>query len=217
MVGLAARDHADTAIHIDFAASEVGVGLIGDQLIEQQLRGCTDYPLANHHPLHAPHNCYEARLADRPGWVSLAAETDEQWRNLVALVGSPMLDASWDRRARKTHEADIDTTLAAWVAEQNRDELVIELQARGIPSAPTMSAQDFWEDAHQHTRGMWAKAQHPEMGEMDVLSMPWMVNGARPELSAAPIVGQDNDYVYGDLLGLSPEEQARLIEDGVLR
>ena len=67
IVGLMARDRTDGAVYIDFAAAEVGTTLVGDQLLEWELRGCVDEPMGNHHPQHAPHNSYECVHEDGPG------------------------------------------------------------------------------------------------------------------------------------------------------
>ena len=48
-----------------------------------------------------------------------------------------------------------------------------------------------------------------------MLALPWLVNGARIALEAAPTLGADNEYVYGDLLGVSAEELAQLTAEGI--
>ena len=45
--------------------------------------------------------------------------------------------------------------------------------------------------------------------------MPWLVDGARPAMRAAPALGEHNDYVYRELLGFTPGEQAALAAEGV--
>ena len=132
IVGLMARDHSDSAVFIDFAASEVGTTLVGDQLIEWQLRGAVDEPMGNRHPVLAPHNSYECEDSDRPGWVVLAVERDEQWRRLAEHIGDWRLDPAWDGQARKAQEPSIDAAIADWARGRDRDELVAELQALGV-------------------------------------------------------------------------------------
>ena len=215
IVGLMARDHSDGAVYIDFAAAEVGTTLIGDQLLEWQLRGCVDEPMGNHHPQLAPHNSYECLHNEDPAWIVLAIENNEQWQALAHYIDDWRLDPSWDRQARKAQEPVIDTALADWAKDRERDEIVVELQGLSIPVGPSMNAKDFYEDKHVRQRGMWTSVEHAKMGTLEVLSMPWLVNGARVEMSAAPTLGQHNDYVYSQLLTLSPEEQAALVEDGV--
>ena len=215
IVGLMARDHSDSAVLIDFAASEVGTTLVGDQLMEWQLRGTVDEPMGNHHPVLAPHNSYECEDSDRPGWVVLAVEHDEQWRRLAAHIGDWRLDPSWDQQARKAQEPAIDAAIADWARGRNREELVAELQSLGVPASPSMNVRDLYEDAHVRQRGMWTRVDHARLGDIEVLSMPWLVNGARPVMHPAPALGQHNDYVYREILGLSAEEQAALAASGV--
>ena len=215
IVGLMARDRSDGAVYIDFAAAEVGTTLVGDQLLEWQLRGCVDEPMGNHHPQLAPHNSYECVHDEAPAWIVLAVQRDEQWRRLAEQLGDWRLDPAWDRQARKAQEPVIDATLADWARGRKRDELVAALQELGIPSGPTMSAKDLYEDRHLRERGMWSSVAHAKMGPLEVLSMPWLVNGARVEMAAAPTLGQHNGYVYGELLGLSADEQQVLVADGV--
>ena len=102
-----------------------------------------------------------------------------------------------------------------WANGRERNELVNELQRVGVPAAPSMSAKDLYEDRHVRQRGMWATVDHARMGPLEVLALPWLVNGARIEMVAAPTLGQHNDPVYRDLLGLSAEEQRALIAQGV--
>ena len=215
IVGLMARDRSDGAVFIDFAASEVGTTLVGDQLIEWQLRGAVDEPMGNRHPVLAPHNSYECEDSDRPGWVVLAVERDEQWRRLAEHIGDRRLDPAWDRQARKAQEPSIDAAIADWARGRNRDELVAELQALGVAASPSMNVRDLYEDTHVRQRGMWTTVDHARLGTLEVLSMPWLVNGARPEMRPAPALGQHNDYVYREILGLSAEEHAALTDAGV--
>ena len=215
IVGLMARDRSDGAVYVDFAASEVGTTLVGDQVLEWQLRGCVDEPMGNRHPQLAPHNSYECTHDDGPAWVVLSVESNEQWRRLAEHLGDWRLEPAWDRQARKAQEQAIDAALAEWAHGRERDELVAVLQELGIPSGPSMNAKDFYEDAHLRQRGMWTSVEHAKMGALEVLSLPWIVNGARVELAAAPTLGQHNDYVYRELLGLSAEEQDALVESGV--
>jgi crotonobetainyl-CoA:carnitine CoA-transferase CaiB-like acyl-CoA transferase len=216
MVGLMARERTDGAVHVDVAAQEVGTALIGDQLLEWQQRGCVDEPLGNHHALHAPHNVYQCLpIEGEQAWLALAIESDEQWGRLAERLDDWRLDPRWDVRARKAQEPTIDATISDWTRERERDELVDELQQLGIAAAPSTTARDLYEDRHVRARGMWSAVEHAKMGRLEVLAMPWLINGARIALDAAPTLGEDDDHVYRELLGVSADEQTQLVEAGV--
>ena len=171
--------------------------------------------MGNHHPVLAPHNSYECEDSDRPGWIVLAVEHDEQWRRLAGHIGDWRLDPSWDQQARKAQEPAIDAAITDWARGRKREELVAELQALGVAASPSMNVRDLYENAHIRQRGMWTRVDHARLGDIEVLSMPWLVNGARPVMHPAPALGQHNDYVYREILGLTPEEQAALAASGV--
>ena len=216
LVGLMARDRTGGAVHVDVAAQEAGAALVGDQLVEQQLRGCVDEPLGNRHARHAPHNVYPCLpIEGERAWLALAVEADAQWARLAERIGDWRLDPRWDERARKAQEPAIDAALADWTRGRDRDATIAELQALGVPAAPSATARDLYEDPHVRARGMWTAVDHAAMGRLEVLALPWLVDGARIALRAAPVLGADNDYVYRELLGVGAEEQARLAGEGV--
>ena len=218
LVGLMARERTDGAVHVDVAAQEVGATLVGDQLLEWQLRGCVDEPLGNHHPLDAPHNVYQCLpIEGESAWLALAVESDEQWARLAERIDDWRLDPRWDARARKAQEPAIDAAIAAWTRERERDALVDELQQLGIAAAPSSTSRDLYEDEHVRARGIWSAVEHAKMGRLEVLALPWLVNGARIALDAAPTLGQDNGYVYGKLLGVDAEQQRELAASGIAR
>ncbi len=216
IAGLLARDRTDGAILVDAAAQEAGAALVGDQLLEWQLRGCVAEPLGNRHARLAPHNVYECLpIAGEQAWLALAVETDEQWARLAGRLGDWRLDPHWDARARKAQEQAIDEALADWTRGRDRDELIEELQGLGVPAAASATARDLYEDRHVRARGMWDSVEHAVMGHLEVLALPWLVNGSRIALDAAPALGADNGYVYGELLGIGAAELERLVAEGI--
>jgi crotonobetainyl-CoA:carnitine CoA-transferase CaiB-like acyl-CoA transferase len=144
--------------------------------------------------------------------MALAVEADEQWQRLAAEVGDADLDASWDGQQRKANESLIDERISAWTGGQPRDALASRLQALGIPAAPTMHARDVFEDEHLRSRGIWATVQHGRMGEVSVLGMPWLLNGARLPMRAAPLLGVDTSSLLGSRTDVSPQELEAMVD-----
>ena len=98
LVGLRARDRSGSAVFVDVAAQEAGAALVGDQLLEWQLRGCVAEPLGNRHAQHAPHNVYQCLpIEGEQAWLVLAVETDEQWARLAEHLGDWRLDLALGR------------------------------------------------------------------------------------------------------------------------
>ena len=216
LVGLRARDRSDSAIFVDVAAQEAGAALVGDQLLEWQLRDCVAEPLGNRHAHHAPHNVYQCLpIEGEQAWLVLAVETDEQWARLAEHLGDWRLDPRWDARARKAQEPAIDDAIADWTRDRDRDELIEELQGLGVAAAASATARDLYVDPHVRARGLWESVDHARLGHIEVLALPWLVNGSRIALEAAPTLGADNEYIYGELLGVGAEELAQLTAQGI--
>ena len=64
---------------------------------------------------------------------------------------------------------------------------------------------------------MSTTVEHPVMGKQVVFEVPWRYSKTPVKVhKASPIMGESNDYVFGELLGLSGEEIARLVDDKVI-
>jgi crotonobetainyl-CoA:carnitine CoA-transferase CaiB-like acyl-CoA transferase len=68
-------------------------------------------------------------------------------------------------------------------------------------------------DPHMHARGMLARIDHPELGEIVVPSTPLRLHGTEPaEPGPSPTIGQHNAEIYGGWLGL-PQDEIRELKD----
>jgi crotonobetainyl-CoA:carnitine CoA-transferase CaiB-like acyl-CoA transferase len=66
-------------------------------------------------------------------------------------------------------------------------------------------------------RGFFEPVHHEVTGTHLIPGLPFAINGERGFLRrAAPTLGRDNDDVLGGMLGLHPEELARLRESGII-
>ena len=67
-------------------------------------------------------------------------------------------------------------------------------------------------------RGFFLEKEHPEVGVRRHAGIPWRMSETECEIrSAAPIMGQDNEYVFGELLGYSGDQIADMAARGVIR
>jgi len=57
------------------------------------------------------------------------------------------------------------------------------------------------------------EVEHPERGKQVVTGPPWILSATETNLDTSPLMGQHNDYIFGDLLGLSKHEISKLRED----
>ena len=160
----------------------------------------------------APHNAYRCAGGGRNDWCTIACFTEEEWRALAGAMGSP----AWaDEPAfatllqRLEHQEELDRRIQEWTIDLNKYEVMDRLQAAGVPSAPVQSMVDRVEnDPQLQHRGAFAtQAEHPVIGRRIYEGMPMRLEQAPWAIwRHGPLIGQDNDYVLRDVLGLTAEE-----------
>jgi benzylsuccinate CoA-transferase BbsF subunit len=203
---------------IDYSQCEGVSSLIGDVLLDYEMNGRSPGRHANADELMAPHNVYQCWGVDR--WVAIAVETDEEFAALARVMGRPELAADTrfvDAASRKRNEAEIDEIVSAWTRARDRDFIANMLVQEGIAAAPSRDADDLFHDPHLSARGALVEVDHPEVGVRRFAGAPWIMSGCDVEAVHAPLLGEHNDYVFRQLLGISEEELDGLQRDGVVQ
>jgi len=202
---------------IDYSQCEGVTALIGEQLLGYELNGRLPERIGNDHPHYAPHNVYRCWGADR--WVALEAHSDEEFAAVAEVIGHPELasDARFvTMAARKQNQVELDGIIEAWTVKRDRDWVVAEFCRAGVAAAPSRDAADLYADPHLRERGAFVAVDHPELGELELVGFPWKMSGLEAPVRHAPLLGEDNDYVLGELLGLSAAELAGLRERDII-
>ncbi|MEO8697221.1 MAG: CaiB/BaiF CoA-transferase family protein [Acidimicrobiales bacterium] len=201
--------------HIDLSAIESQSCLIGDSLLEFAANGTSPRRSGNDEPGVAPHDCYRCAGDDR--WVSIVVTSDEEWARFVGAMGTPAWasdagyadsQSRWQNRHRLAH--DIET----WTSARTASEVTSILQAAGVAAIPSYPADELFADPHIVERDMVANIPGParvwpviRLGGK-LARTPLLVDRACPDM------GNDNAYVFQELLGLSEDELRGLAEDG---
>jgi crotonobetainyl-CoA:carnitine CoA-transferase CaiB-like acyl-CoA transferase len=224
MAALLRRRRTGEGCYIDVSQTEVGIMTSGTATLEAQLTGT---PTGRHGnrvaAVWAPHGAYPCRGTDE--WIAIAIQSDAQWRTLIDEMGSPQ----WARDARfataanrKANEDDLDRGVAEYTRDQVRYELMDRLQKRGISACVVQTAADRYErDEQLKARGYFVPLVHSEIGTWPIENFPAKFESMRVDVGGlpgrgAPTMGEDNDYVYCELLGLKPAEIATLKEEWVI-
>jgi crotonobetainyl-CoA:carnitine CoA-transferase CaiB-like acyl-CoA transferase len=113
--------------------------------------------------------------------------------------------------SRKTNEKELDRLVGEWCATRTNSAITASLQAKKIPAGSVMNVVDLLADPHMIARGYVVEMDHPEVGKRSVAGLPISFS-AMPQLPyfSAPLLGQHNDFVFGDLLGHNPERVQKL-------
>jgi crotonobetainyl-CoA:carnitine CoA-transferase CaiB-like acyl-CoA transferase len=198
---------------IEIAMLEAGACLTAEQVIDHAVTGATLPRLANRHPVIAPQGVY--RTADE-SWVALSTMTDDQWRDLAAVLGAHEL-ANLDVAARHDRHDELDALVGNWTATQSPDEIVDRLRPLGLPVAPLLLPQAMYDEPQLAARGYYQPLDHVRTGTRRYPGWPIRFSFLPAHHRAGPpSLGQHNENVLTGELGLSEAELVRLAEDRVI-
>ncbi len=164
----------------------------------------------------APYNVYPAK----DGYVSIICIKESHWGNLLKAMGRE--DLSEDERfsnnaQRVRHIDETDTLVSEWTSAHTRDELFELAREYRVPSAPVRDLVEVTHNEHMHARGMLHWLDHSSLGRIVVPDSPIRFTETPPMGAAEnPGLGQHNDEVLRDFLGISEEEINQLAEEGVI-
>jgi crotonobetainyl-CoA:carnitine CoA-transferase CaiB-like acyl-CoA transferase len=212
------RDRTGEGQYIELAQVESTAAMIGVAYMDYFANGRVAEPIGNKHSTFCPHDVYPCRGDD--AWVAIAVTTDEEWRSLVTLLGSPDWAADErlaSARGRKACEDEIDRRLGEWTRKYTPHQAMRRLQRAGVAAGAVQDGEDLWLDPHLRARGFTFVLDQPFVGPIAQPGMTMrfrttQVGGPKP----APVMGEANDYVFGELLGLSAAEISSLQEEGVI-
>ena len=164
----------------------------------------------------SPYNVYPSGDG---GYIALFCVTDGHWAGLLKAMGRPDLAEREDlgsRAGRVSNMDEVDAIVRAWTLSMPRDEVVGELRAAGVPCAPVRRVEEVAADPHLLERGMLRPIEHPRFGPITVPASPLRIGDHQADITPSPDLGQDNQAVYGDWLGLSSGEMRDLADRGTI-
>ena len=179
-------------------------------------------PAGNRSPSAAPHDCFpcRGRQGEEDRWCAIAVETEDQWTALCTAMGRP--DLATDPRfaslpLRQEHLVELNQIISQWTSSRDPYEVMHTLQAAGVPCGVVQTGEDLLHDPHLRARQFPVVLDHPVVGRLTYPGSPFRLTATpgRPD-RLAPELGQHNDYVFGQLLGMTREEIAKLQAEKVL-
>lgn len=217
LVALHQRGRSGRGQVVDSAIYEAVLALMESLLPEWQVAGYQRERTGTTLPNVSPSNVYPTADGEM---VLIAANQDTVFRRLAGVMGQPGL-AGDDRYAthagRGRHMEELDGVIAEWTTTVKADDLLEALHGGGVPAGRIFRAKDMFADPHFAAREAIVSLVHPELGDFAMHNVvprlsdtPGAVRGLGPEL------GEHNEEVYRDLLGLDADEVSSLRSAGVI-
>ncbi|TMA39597.1 MAG: CoA transferase [Deltaproteobacteria bacterium] len=218
LVALEHRRRTGEGQLVESTMVEAALNATADQVLEWQAYGRLVGRDGNRGPVAAPQNLYACRGSEQ--WIAIAVVGDEQWRALVDVLGRPgwALDPALATRAgRRARHDRLDAELSAWCATRERDALVEELLARGVPAAAVLHPREAVANPQMRARGFFEPHSHPVTGTHELPGLPMRFSGLKRWYRApAPTLGQHTAELLRDLLDLRDDTIAELEAEGII-
>lgn len=185
--------------------------------VHQQL-GVVPIRQGNRSPYSAPSAVYRTR---DNCWVSMSGSIDSIFQNNCRAIGREDLISDprfANNAARISHEDEINESFSTWCAKHDLAEVLNAFEAEQGTLAPIYTIDQIVNDPHVLARKSIVSVPDRDFGHIDMPNVVPRFTNAPPlqPRSAAGDLGQDNDLVYRQRLGLSREEIEQLIHAGVI-
>jgi len=238
LAALEARNRTGKGQRVDVSQFEVGVNFLGPSLLDffannNAARACgNDLP----YDVQAPHGCYrcldetrstgadettQAKINER--WIAIACTDNTQWHSLCSLMQNP----SWCQDARFSsatgrHRArdELNTLVGQWTATNDAYDLMARCQSAGVPAGVVQDGADLVERDPQLAEVDFLQAMndvHPTLGQtwFDRLPLHFEKTPCN-DYHRVRAIGEDNEQVLKDWLGMDSASVAGIAAEGTL-
>ena len=170
----------------------------------------------NGHPSIVPYTTYQAADA----MMAIAVGNERQFANCAEVLGHPewATDARFaSNRARVENRATIDGLINAALSREKAEYWLARLKAVGVPCGRINSVAEALDDPHTAARAMVETVEHPAIGALKMLGVPFKFSDTECSLRRAPPkLGEHSEEILATELGYGNEALAQLRRDGVV-
>lgn len=205
------REETGEGEHVDVSLAEGMTSIIGAVLREQAYLGRP--PRRKQHARAWP----EGIRACKDGYVLVFTRFGtDWWPDFAALLDGPPAGESVARPQSPEEEQAWDARLSAWLQAHTKQEIYHQAQQHRLSFGYVATAPDLLAAPQLAHRRFFEQVEHPQAGMLTLMGLPFLLDGERWPLGRAPLLGEHNEAVYCDMLGLSRQELVQLAQLGVI-
>jgi formyl-CoA transferase len=219
LAALLQRQKTGRGQHVEVSMQDAVVNYVRVPLRHHQQAGLPVRRTGNRLPHSAPTDTYPCHPGGPNDYVYIMATSREMWDNLLRAIDRTDLigDARYAEMAERTKRFDeVYAFICAWTAKHDKLTVMERLGAAGVPCGAVFDSQDILSHPHLRERGMIVSVDHPVRGPVTMPGCAVQLTDSPVEVKPAPLLGQHNTEVYGELLGLTAGDLQRLEHDGVI-
>ena len=219
MCALDHRSRTGEGQHISLSQTEATIGVIGDVMLEYLANGEEPRSLGNRSLRAAPHGCYRCRGEDR--WCAVSVSSEAEWESFCQVLSHPewRTDRRFSTLSSRLENAEIlDGLIEQWTASRGEYEVMAALQGAGVAAGVVQNTEDqMHRDRQLAERHFFEEVPHLKKGTVIAAGIPLGLTGTPGRSGrAGAAVGEDNEYVFGELLGMTREEIRLAMDVGAI-
>lgn len=200
--------------HIDLSQAEAAMHFLTPALLRFGVDGVALPRAGNSDPVMCPHGVYPCKGDEE--WVAIACQAPALWPKLAALIGEEARDPHFDTLlGRRRHAAELDAVVAAWTSQLEDDEVERLCQERGISAHALTTSAEALAEPNLADHFVWM--EQSVMGSIPIEAPRIRLSRTPASVrNPGPALGEDNDYVLREILGMGDEQIADLAIAGAL-
>jgi len=209
------RDRTGQGQYIDASMYEVCVQQMAEAVVEAQLLTGLDDRKGNHSTDAFFQGVFPCWNTDQESaWIAISVFDEQQWLALSQLLpGTQWPDFDTLLRLDPSAMQALEQRLAQWTTEQERYALMHTLQDAGVAAGVVQDIEDVLEhDPQLAHRRFLTELQHPELGVFGHQSPPFKLSRTPSQVKLAPAMGQHNEQICKEILGMSPAQYDEFVK-----
>ena len=203
--------------YIDSSMLEASIHQITPVLLDYEVNGHLTTRNGNRVAHAAPHGVFPCKGEDR--WCAIAVFSHEEWIALGNVIGNP----AWVKdpkfislKARKENEDELETFLSEWTRQFSAQAVEKKMQAAGVAAGVVQTMEDILDhDPQLKEREFMLQLEHPVIGVCGHPTPAFKLSETKAQIKPAPCLGEHNDYICTQILGMPENEFIELLQQGV--
>jgi benzylsuccinate CoA-transferase BbsF subunit len=204
--------------YLDLSMTESELAFAPESMIDYSMNKRTHGRMGNLDQSMAPHNAYRCKGDDK--WVAIAVSDDQEWAGLCKTMKNPKWtkDAKFgDALSRWQNRDEMDRLIENWTTRQDHIEAMKLLQKNGVTAGASLNMEEVCENEQLKERGYLVDIEYRDKSTIRRLAFPWKLSeSGRGVYTAPPEVGDQNNYIFKELMGMSDEEIKKLVDEKVI-
>jgi benzylsuccinate CoA-transferase BbsF subunit len=203
--------------YIEQSQFETSIHFFSPPIMDYQINHQVMQRNGNRSPEAAPHGVFECSGDDN--WIAIAVLNEEQWLRFCQAIEQPELSAQPKFAVlsdRQINENELERLVTSWTLKHSSEEAETILQKAGVPAHRVEKHAEVYRDPQLKHRHYFVPLDHPVMGQQSYEPQSCFILSKTPRQVPlpSPCLGEHNEYVFKNLLGMSDEDISGHIIDG---